>query len=176
MALAVGQARGVSLNSRRLSCAVLLGLLVFCGASPADDEKPGSSQLLIKGKHANLVDFVEADILTWTWPVAAYDAVVGIFIQFTTAAERPRQLAGMKAAVKPGGLVLLQGYTPKQLDYRTGGPSSVENLYTREMLLECFDDWRILHLREHDDDLSEGSAHLGRSALIDLVAERPTGK
>lgn len=123
-----------------------------------------------------LVDFVEADILTWTWPVAAYDAVVGIFIQFATAAERPRQLAGMKAAVKPGGLVLLQGYTPKQLDYRTGGPSSVENLYTREMLLECFDDWRILHLREHDDDLSEGSAHLGRSSLIDLVAERPTGK
>ncbi|WP_301276521.1 hypothetical protein [Dechloromonas sp.] len=82
----------------------------------------------------------------------------------------------MKAAVKPGGLLLLQGYTPKQLEYRTGGPSSVENLYTREMLLEWFDDWDIHHLREHDDALAEGSAHNGWSALIDLVAQRPTGK
>ena len=119
------------------------------------------------------VDFVRADIFDWTWPEAAFDAVVGIFIQFAGPAEQPRLFEGMKAAVKPGGLLLLQGYTPRQLEYRTGGPSSVENLYTREMLLEWFDDWDILHLREHDDDLAEGSAHNGRSALIDLVAQRP---
>lgn len=61
------------------------------------------------------VEFIRADILNWNWPEEAYDAVVGIFIQFATPAERPRQLTGMKLAVKPGGLLLLQGYTPKQL-------------------------------------------------------------
>lgn len=121
------------------------------------------------------VNFVQADIFDWTWPDQAFDAVVGIFIQFAGPAEQPRLFDGMKAAVKPGGLLLLQGYTPKQLDYRTGGPSSVENLYTREMLLDLFDDWRILHLREHEDDLAEGNAHRGPSALIDLVVQRPTG-
>ena len=74
------------------------------------------------------VDFLLADILNWDWPHAEFDAVVGIFIQFATAAERPRQLAGMKQAVKSGGLLFLEGYTPKQLEYRTGGPSAVENL------------------------------------------------
>lgn len=122
------------------------------------------------------VDFVEADILNWVWPAEAYDAVLGIFIQFATPAERPRQLAGMKQAVKPGGLLLLQGYTPKQLEYRTGGPSAVENLYTASMLNEVFSDWEIVLLHEHEDRIEEGTAHIGRSALIDLVARKPTNR
>lgn len=122
------------------------------------------------------VDFVQADILAWDWPQAAFDAVVGIFIQFAGPAERPAQLAGMKQAVKPGGILLLQGYTPKQLEYRTGGPSAVENLYTEGILRQAFADWEIVLLREHEDMISEGLAHAGRSALIDLVARKPTDK
>ena len=127
---------------------------------------------LARGRHV-AVDFVPADILNWDWPVEAYDAVVGIFIQFATPAERPRQIAGMQQATKPGGLVLLHGYTPKQLEYKTGGPSAVENLYTAAMLRELFAGWEILELREHEDEIAEGTAHAGRSALIDLVARKP---
>lgn len=67
---------------------------------------------------------------------------------------------------------MLQGYTPKQLEYRTGGPSAVENLYTAGLLREVFADWEIVLLREHEDVIEEGSAHSGRSALIDLVARK----
>lgn len=119
------------------------------------------------------VDFVQADIFNWDWPPAAFDVVVGIFIQFAGPVERPRQLAGMKEAVKPGGFLLLQGYTPKQLEYRTGGPSAVENLYTEAMLREVFADWEIVLLREHEEIIEEGRAHIGFSALIDLVARKP---
>lgn len=119
------------------------------------------------------VDFVQADIFTWEWPQEEYDAVVGIFIQFAGPAERPRQMAGMKQAVKPGGLLFLQGYTPKQLEYRTGGPSAVENLYTEALLREFFADWEIVLLREHEDLIEEGRGHSGRSALIDLIARKP---
>ena len=127
---------------------------------------------LARGRKVS-VNFVQADILNWDWPQAAFDAVVGIFIQFATPAERPRQLAGMKQAVKPGGLLFLQGYTPKQLEYRTGGPSAVENLYTGELLRDIFADWEIVLLHEHEDSIEEGTAHIGRSALIDLVARKP---
>lgn len=127
---------------------------------------------LARGRHVE-VDFVQADIFYWDWPQNAFDAVVGIFIQFAGPAERPRQLAGMKDAVKPGGVLLLQGYTPKQLEYRPGGPSAVENLYTEAMLREAFANWEIVLLHEHEDYIEEGSAHAGRSALIDLVARKP---
>ena len=131
---------------------------------------------LARGRHV-AVDFVAADVFNWEWPDAAFDAVVGIFIQFAGPAERPRMMEGMKQSVKPGGLLLLQGYTPKQLEYRTGGPSAVENLYTEDLLREIFADWEIVLLREHEDLMEEGSAHAGRSALIDLVARKPaTGR
>ena len=131
---------------------------------------------LARGRQV-VVDFVQAEIFDWTWPNEAFDAVVGIFIQFAGPAERPRQLAGMKQAVKPGGLLFLQGYTTKQLENRTGGPPAVENLYTEVLLRETFADWEIVLLHEHEDLVEEGSAHAGRSALIDLVARRPaTGR
>lgn len=119
------------------------------------------------------VDFVLADVLQMAWPKAAFDAVVGIFIQFASAGERPALFAGMKQALKPGGLLLLQGYTPRQLEYRTGGPPTVENLYTPDLLREAFADLEILELREYEDVLAEGTAHCGRSALIDLIARKP---
>jgi cyclopropane fatty-acyl-phospholipid synthase-like methyltransferase len=118
-----------------------------------------------------------ADILAPDWPpvsmTEAFDWVVGVFIQFVGPAERSRQFAALKAATKPGGRLLLHGYTPRQLDYRTGGPSAVENLYTADMLRQEFAGWQIEELVEYEDDISEGTGHKGRSALIGLVARKP---
>lgn len=123
------------------------------------------------------VKFAIADILAPDWPppamTGAFDWVVGIFIQFAGPAERPRQLAALKRATRPGGRILLQGYTPRQIEYRTGGPSAVENLYTADMLREAFADWTIEELVDYEDDIAEGSGHRGRSALMGLVARKP---
>ena len=67
------------------------------------------------------VAFLQADAHTWDYPEAAFDVVVEIFTQFSLPAERSKW-AGMRRALKSGGLLILQGYTPKQLDYGTGGP------------------------------------------------------
>jgi cyclopropane fatty-acyl-phospholipid synthase-like methyltransferase len=119
------------------------------------------------------VEWLQADVRTWEWAPAAFDAVACIFIQFASPAERERLFAGFRETLRPGGLVLLQGYTPKQLEYRTGGPGEISHLYTEAMLREAFDGWDILQLREYEADLAEGTKHVGRSALIELVARRP---
>jgi cyclopropane fatty-acyl-phospholipid synthase-like methyltransferase len=128
------------------------------------------AQRLATSRHV-AVDFVLADVLQWQAP-AAFDVVAAIFVQFVGPAERPLLFERIKAAVKPGGLLLLQGYTPQQIEYRTGGPSAVENLYTADLLRAEFADWEMLELREHEDVLAEGAGHKGRSALIDLVARK----
>src|SRR5262245_42822610 len=115
---------------------------------------------------------VETDLAQWEWPREAFDAVVAIFIQFADAAQRPKIFAGIRRALKPGGLLLLQGYRPEQLNYRTGGPSEVERLYTRALLQEAFGDFSTLDIKEHDSVINEGSGHVGMSALIDLVARK----
>ncbi len=119
------------------------------------------------------VEFVRADILKWQWPVGAYDVVLAVFIQFLSPDERAVAFRRMVEALKSGGLLLLHGYTPKQIEYRTGGPSAVENLYTEALLRESFPDLEILELREYEDVLEEGTGHKGLSAVIDLVAVKP---
>jgi 2-polyprenyl-3-methyl-5-hydroxy-6-metoxy-1,4-benzoquinol methylase len=116
------------------------------------------------------VRYQVASVDDWSWPRAAYDVVAAIFVQFAGPAMRERMFERMKQALKPGGLLLLEGYTPKQLEYRTGGPSQVENLYTAPMLRAAFAGLEILELREYEAELEEGWRHAGRSALIDLVA------
>lgn len=119
------------------------------------------------------VDFVLADAVSWAYPEAAFDFVVAVFIQFADPAQRARIFAGMQRALKPGGHLIVQGYTPRQLEYRTGGPSAPENLYTADMLRTAFAGLEILHLQEYEDVLEEGVGHKGRSALVGLVARRP---
>jgi cyclopropane fatty-acyl-phospholipid synthase-like methyltransferase len=116
--------------------------------------------------------FAQVDMLTWDGAGETFDVVVAIFIQFVGPAQSAQQFANLKRFLKPGGLLLLQGYTPRQLDYKTGGPSQVENLYTEAMLREAFADMDILHLSEHDDIIHEGDGHKGMSALIDLVVRK----
>ncbi len=81
--------------------------------------------------------------------------------------------AGMARALRPGGHLIVQGYTPKQLEYRTGGPSALENLYTADMLRTSFTGLEIMHLQEYEDVLDEGLGHKGQSALVGLVARKP---
>ena len=114
----------------------------------------------------------QADIESWTWPPARFDVVVSIFTQFSPPEVRPRVFAGMKQALKPGGLLLMQAYRPEQLKYGTGGPKEVERLYTRTLLETAFGNFTALDIREHDDMMQEGGGHAGMSALIDLVGTK----
>ncbi|MCF8199484.1 MAG: class I SAM-dependent methyltransferase [Sulfuritalea sp.] len=124
-----------------------------------------------------MVKVVIADMMATDWPPPeiqnTFDWVIGIFIQFVGPADREKQFADMKQLTRSGGRILLHGYTPKQLDYRTGGPSALENLYTETMLLQAFAGWNIEELIEYEEEVDEGAGHKGRSALIGLIARKP---
>ena len=114
-----------------------------------------------------------ANINDWDWDARQFDLVVVIFTQFATPQERERMFAGVVRTLAPGGILLLQGYTPKQLEYGTGGPKQIEHLYTDALLRKSFAALEILHLAEHEEMVEEGHGHRGMSALIDLVARKP---
>lgn len=119
------------------------------------------------------VNFAVADVGELQWPRGLYDGVVAIFIQFADPALRARIFEGMVQCLQPGGLLVLQGYTPRQLEYRTGGPPIASHLYTPQLLRDAFAGMEILELREYEAELAEGTGHKGRSAVIGLVARKP---
>ena len=118
------------------------------------------------------VNFTVADCDSYAWPQAALDGVAAIFVQFADPDMRERLFARIVESLRPGGTLVLQGYTPRQLEFRTGGPPLASHMYTEPMLRTAFADMDILSLREYDADVAEGSGHQGRSALIGLVARR----
>ncbi|MBB6307857.1 SAM-dependent methyltransferase [Xanthobacter tagetidis] len=119
------------------------------------------------------LDFELADLLTWEFPPEAYDVVATIFIQFMPPQDRARVFAGMKRTLKPGGLLIMEGYRPEQIAYGTGGPSDPTWHYTEDLLRAEFSDFEIIELASYDAELNEGSRHKGPSALIDIVARKP---
>ena len=86
---------------------------------------------------------------------------------------RERLFARIAAALAPGGMLVLQGYTPQQLEFKTGGPPILSHLYTADMLRAAFSTLAIIELDEYVADLSEGNHHVGRSALVGMLARKP---
>jgi SAM-dependent methyltransferase len=118
------------------------------------------------------IDYTLCDSDSFNWGTNTYDAVIGIFIQFADPAMRARIFKQAYEALKPSGIFILQGYTPKQLEYKTGGPSLIEHLYTEDMIRELAKDFQILDLCCYEKELSEGARHTGMSALLGLVAQK----
>ncbi|MCM2560974.1 class I SAM-dependent methyltransferase [Lutimaribacter sp. EGI FJ00015] len=126
----------------------------------------------LAARHGVRVDFQQVDVLAHDWP-DSYDLVVGIFIQFVGPTDRARLFDGMQRSVKPGGVIMLHGYTPKQLEHGTGGPPHAENMYTPEILAAHFDGWEVTENRTYEREVQEGRGHSGMSALIDFIARKP---
>lgn len=119
------------------------------------------------------VDFTVADCDQWRWTPESLDVIAAIFIQFADPPMRERLFANMVRSLRPGGTLVLQGYTPRQLEFKTGGPGQLAHLYTAELIRESFKGLRTVELIEYEADLHEGSQHAGRSALLGFVATKP---
>lgn len=111
------------------------------------------------------------DIFETDWAAQQYDNVVAVFIQFVPPSALRGVLRGLRTALKPGGTLILHGYTPGQVGRGTGGPSDPAHMYTPELLREVYEDMEILVCEDYIAELSEGKGHSGVSELIDFVAK-----
>ncbi|MBC7577011.1 MAG: class I SAM-dependent methyltransferase [Tardiphaga sp.] len=118
------------------------------------------------------IALIKADVQAWDYPADTFDVVIDIFTQFSSPAGRAEKWRGVLRTLKPNGLIIVQGYTPKQLEFGTGGPKMVENLYTRDMLQEAFGSLRDITITEEERELHEGAAHSGMSAVIGLTGRK----
>lgn len=113
-----------------------------------------------------------ADLTAWNWPQAAFDVIVSIFVHFPSEV-RARLHRAMFDALRPGGVLILEAFTPEQLRYKSGGPPVADMLYTADMLRIDFAGGEVLLLEERVTDLAEGKYHRGPGAVVRLVLRRP---
>ena len=121
------------------------------------------------------LDARQADVLAWDWPVSAYDVIALIYLHLP-APERRLLHARALAALKPGGRIVLEAFTPAQLVKQAqgakGGPREAGLLYNAADLRADFAGAEIERLQEVEEEMREGALHIGASAVVRLVVRR----
>ena len=120
-----------------------------------------------------IVNFHNSDWQSFNWKKNHYDNIVGIFFQFAGPEDRLKIFNHIDASLKPGGVVVLQGYSTAQMKFNTGGPGKLEHLYDEKILVTAFKQYELLDIRTYESEIHEGTSHKGMSGLIGFVAKKP---
>jgi hypothetical protein len=59
------------------------------------------------------------------------------------------------------------------MQYKTGGPGILENLYDEALLLSSFKGYKVLDLKNYLQEVDEGHGHSGLSALVGFIGQKP---
>lgn len=102
------------------------------------------------------------------------DLVVAIWMHLPPRL-RAQVLARAVAALRPGGHLILEGYTPRQLELGTGGPPQLELLWEAETLRGELAGLELLLFQEHRRWIEEGPYHHGDSAVLQILGRKSTG-
>lgn len=101
-----------------------------------------------------------------------YDAIAMIFVHLSPA-ERQRIHQKLIQALKPGGYLLMEVFSKKQLAFGSGGPKDEAMLYDIKMLEDDFSTLRIDILQEERSFLDEGAYHRGEASTLKMLAMKP---
>ncbi len=134
----------------------------------------GKAQELSRARGVAITTEV-ADLAEYAIAPGTYDAVVSIFAHLPIEA-RERLHARIVPALPPGGLLLLEGYTPAQRRAGTGGPETASKFFTLEQLQREFAGLDWLVAREIEREVIEGRYHTGRAHVVQLVGVKPSAQ
>jgi len=95
---------------------------------------------------------------------------IGLIYTHMPSSKRNEYHKKMASFLKPGGILIMEGFSKKQINYNTGGPKDIEMLFSREELLNDFNDFTEISITETEIDLDEGLFHRGKASVIRVCA------
>lgn len=118
------------------------------------------------------INSVHADLRDFPIEPESWDGIVSIFIQMRSPIRVPLHRAVVRG-LKPGGVFVLEGFTPRQVRYGTGGPKDEDMLNSLGDLRRELDGLEFVHAVEKEREVREGSHHTGLASVAQVVAVKP---
>ena len=115
-----------------------------------------------------------ADLATYIPEESGYGAVVSIFAHLA-GETRARLYPLLERSLMPGGILMMEAYSERQISRDTGGPKDLDWLMTVEKVQHAFPDMEMILLREVEREVMEGSGHTGLAFVVQCIARKPTG-
>ena len=151
--------------------AVWLAQQGFTVSSIEQSEKGVAKTLRLALQRGVIVMAERGELENFNIQPNSWDLVVSIYAH--TPQELRRKLhRQVVAGLKPGGVFILEAYTPAQIPNNTGGPKDASLMPTAELLRSELHGLVFDHLEEVERDVVEGSLHTGTAHVVQLVAHR----
>jgi hypothetical protein len=77
--------------------------------------------------------------------------------------------AAVVRGLRPGGVFMLEAYTPQQISRGTGGPKDSDMLPTLADLTEELAELDFVHARELEREVREGAYHTGVASVVQII-------
>ena len=115
----------------------------------------------------------QADLADYAIDPGRWSGIVSIFCHVPPPVRQRIHRASV-GGLAPGGLFLLEAYTPAQLELGTGGPPSLPLLFELEMLRTELSGLDFEHAVELEREIREGKYHQGVGAVVQILARKPS--
>jgi len=132
--------------------------------------------MMLAEKKKVSIEYTIGDFMMIDYPEAAFDAAALVYAHFDPGL-RPALLAKTDRCLKPGGHVILEGFSRRHIEWQArhpgiGGPRDPRMLFTMEEINDAFGQYDILYLQEEAIELGEGTGHVGEGCVIRLFARK----
>ena len=125
----------------------------------------------LAGERGVQIQTVVADLADYEPQSGHYGAVISIFAHLP-GMVRQRLYPRVEAALRPGGLLLMEAYAEAQLPRSTGGPKNLEMLVTEDKLRREFPGLEPVLLQQIERDVREGQGHSGMAVVVQFIARK----
>jgi len=143
-----------------------------CQVTAVDSSAVGLQKAQQLARDRNLsVDTVVMDLNDYDPGDAQWDAVVSIFCHMPVAVRAALHRRVVQS-LKPGGVLVLEAYTPRQLQFATGGPGTADLMMTLQALQQELQGLQLELAHETERDVVEGKYHHGRAAVVQVLARK----
>ncbi len=122
-------------------------------------------------KHGVTIETIHTDLAEYTVEENAWDSIISISCHLPPDLRRKIHRS-VVSGLKEGGTFLLEAYTPKQLEFGTGGPPSAEFMMELETLRKELDCLEFIHGKELIRDVVEGINHTGKGSVVQVLAKK----
>jgi SAM-dependent methyltransferase len=134
-------------------------------------EQGQSKALKLASQEKTRIHFKVADATLVKFPLASFDAIALTYFHLPIEIRLPFY-ANCVSWLKPGGIILIEGFSKKQLGLSSGGPKNIDWLFSAQELETEFPGLKILTNQEKQRVLDEGPLHQGLAEVVQFIAQK----